>query len=553
MLSPVMKTVLYGFLREYPMLMTCTMASTLATFIVESVVIPRLLSSTFVHLENIDDLRNNLVKLVLSWISAQVGNGFSDYYFAKVDVELCDYLRKRIFHQLFLKYEQDHQDIPTAKLMDTIELLQTTVKSMLYRFLSVFPRFVIVIIIIINLCSIHMKLGLYIAVILFMFLFLMVMQSQRNTHVHFPSMDIKSDFLDYTSDVFINMERVSSIHGAMKREEEKCHSLTDKYKGTRWEISKSVLKDQFMNYGINIVIFSFILYQLFLAYRAHEISNEQVIAFVLSVSPLFINIYEIIFYMPEFARHFGVLSYYTDFMEELFSHTEHHGEHIEFKSSSITLDHVTFGYKDRAPVLTDVSLTIPSGSFLTLRGPSGIGKSTLFKLLFRTMPPTSGTILLDGHDISTLSGSCIRKNILYLNQHSTLFNDTVYRNMIYGEEERPELRATVEGLIRDHHWTSLFSDKDEFASLDAAVGPLGKHLSGGQRQLVHLIRCFLSTAPILLLDEPTSAIDGVNTNEIMSFLTTIHNKGKTILLISHEDTIFSNDVLNFQTMVITPR
>ena len=552
MLSPVMKRVLYGFLSTYPMLMTFTMASTLITFIIESVVIPRLLSNTFVHLSNINDLRTNLINLVLSWISAQVGNGLSDYFFAKVDVELCNYLRKRIFHQLFLKYEHDHQDIPTAKLMDTIELLQSTIESMLYRFLSVFPRFVIVIIVVFNLCSIHMKLGLYTAIILFVFLFLMIMQSQKNTHVHFPSMDIKADLLDYTSDVFINMERVSSVHGAMKREETKCQSLTDAYKDTRWQINKSVLKDQFMNYGINIVIFSFILYQLFRSYRDHEITNEQVIAFVLSISPLFVNIYEIIFYMPEFARHFGVLSYYTSFMEELFSHEEQHGEQLELKSSSITLDHVTFGYNERL-VLNDVSLTIPSGSFLTLRGPSGIGKSTLFKLLFRTMPPNSGTILLDGHDISTMSGSCLRENILYLNQHSTLFNDTVYHNMIYGEEERPELRATVEGLIRDHHWTSLFSDKDEFSSLDENVGPLGKRLSGGQRQLVHLIRCFLSTAPILLLDEPTSAIDGVNTNEIMSFLTTINNKGKTILLISHEDTIFSKDVLNFQTMAITPR
>ena len=548
-----MKRVLYGFLREYPVLMTCTMVSTMATFIIESVVTPRLLGATFTHLSSADELRTNLIKLVLSWIASQAGNGLSDYYFAKVDIELCNYLSKRIFHQLFLKYEHDHQDIPTAKLMDTIELLKSTMESILYRFLSVFPRFVIVIIIVINLCSIHMRLGLYTALILSVFLVLMVMQNQKHMHVHFPVMDAKSTFLDYTNDVFVNMERVSSVHGAMEREEEKCNMLTEEYKDKRWSVSKLVLKDQFINYGINIVLFSFILYQLFRAYQSNDISNEQMVTFVLSISPLFINIYEIIYYMPEFARHFGVLSYYTDFMSELFSHEERGGEQVEFKSSTITLNEVSYGYKDHAPVLNQVSLTIPNGSFLTLRGPSGIGKSTLFKLLCRVIAPTSGSILIDGHDIATLSSACLRKNILYLHQHSTLFNDTVYHNMIYGEEERPDLRETVENLIREHHWTSLFPDTNHFDSLDVTVGHLGKNLSGGQRQLVHLIRCFLSTAPILLLDEPTSALDGINTKEIMSFLKTIHQQGKTILLISHEDTIFSDEVLEFQTMSIVPR
>lgn len=254
--------------------------------------------------------------------------------------------------------------------------------------------------------------------------------------------------------------------------------------------------------------------------------------------------------MPEFTRYFGILSYHTDFMTELFSHEEHSGKDVHLNSNEITFENVSYSYKDN-PVLTNVSLTIPSGSFITLRGPSGIGKSTLFKLLSRTLSPSEGSIKVDGHDISELSISCIRKNLLCLTQHSTLFNNTVYNNMIYGEDDSPILRTKVENLIREHHWTSLFSDKDNFESLDTNVGHLGNKLSGGQRQLVHLIRCFLTSSPILLLDEPTSAIDSMNTKEIMEFIGLINRQGKTILLISHEDDVFSDKILDFNTMSIT--
>lgn len=550
MFSPVMQRVLNGFLREYPGLMTCTMLSTLITFILESVVTPRLLGSTFTHLSSAPELRANLVKLVLAWISSQLGNGWSEYCFAKVDVALCNYLRKKIFHQLFLKYEQDHQDIPTAKLMDIVEMLQATMESLLYRVLSVFPRFVIIIIILVNLCSINMTLGLYTSFILLVFFIVMVVHYQTKTSLTHPSLNAKADLLDYTNDVFINMERVSSVHGAMRKEEEKCHQFNDMYLGQKWETSRVVLKDQYMNYAINIVIFSFILYKLFQTYQAKQMTNEQVVTFVLSISPLFVNMYEIIYYMPEFTRYFGIMSYHTNFMTDLFSYQEPLGKEIELHTNTITLDQLSYAYGENT-ILNQVSLTIPSGSFVTLRGPSGIGKSTLFKLLCRNLTPSFGSIKVDGHDISEWSIPCLRKHILCLTQHATLFHDTVYHNMIYGEEDTPDLRHKVETLLRDHQWTSLFPDTNEFASLDAKVGHLGKNLSGGQRQLVHLIRCFLCSSPILLLDEPTSAIDAINTHEVMAFLRRIHQQGKTILLISHEATVFSDTVLEFPAMTLT--
>ena len=550
MFSPIINRILHGFIKEYPGLIALTMSSTISTFIIDSVVTPRLLGSTFKDVSNAKDLRSNLTKLVLTWILSQVGNGLTDYCFAKVDIKICSYLNKHIFHKLFLKYEHDHQNISIAKLMDTIDLLQNTLESMLYRFLSVFPRFIILFIILVNLYTINPKLGMYTAVILLLFIIMILIQYQSRTTVSYPMMDSKIKYLEHVDDVFVNMERVSSVHEAMKKEEENCTRLNSEYTNQKWNSSKSVLRNQFKNYAINIVIFSFILYQLFRSYQAKEISNDEVVTFLLSVSPLFVNMYDIIFYMPEFTRYFGILSYHTDFMTELFSHEEHSGKDVHLNSNEITFENVSYSYKDN-PVLTNVSLTIPSGSFITLRGPSGIGKSTLFKLLSRNLSPSEGLIKVDGHDISELSISCIRKNLLCLNQHSTLFNNTVYNNMIYGEDDSPILRTKVENLIREHHWTSLFPDKDNFSSLDANVGHLGNKLSGGQRQLVHLIRCFLTSSPILLLDEPTSAIDSMNTKEIMDFIGLINRQGKTILLISHEDDVFSDKILDFKTMAIT--
>jgi ABC-type multidrug transport system fused ATPase/permease subunit len=127
-----------------------------------------------------------------------------------------------------------------------------------------------------------------------------------------------------------------------------------------------------------------------------------------------------------------------------------------------------------------------------------------------------------------------------------LLHDTLYHNMTYGLVNSPELRTKVEDIFKTYKLQTIFQ-ADDFKFLDNSVGKGGELLSGGQRQVIHLIRCFLNTsAKILILDEPTSALDRHHKTIIGKLLQDIHKQGKTILLITHDDTIISPHVLKFQ-------
>ena len=211
--------------------------------------------------------------------------------------------------------------------------------------------------------------------------------------------------------------------------------------------------------------------------------------------------------------------------------------HVEFTPDApIHVSNVSFGYGNQL-VYDNISLVIPSSSFITLRGASGSGKSTFLKLLGGIIKPTQGKITMNDHSIHEVSLVSLYQHMLYVHQHPTLFDNSVYYNISYGlDVNRDELESLLE----------TFKLKSYIPNIDAQVGKGGDRMSGGQRQLIHLIRCVFSPARILLLDESLSAMDEGLSNKMVSLLSDLHKKGKTILIISHHETIFTKDVLLFE-------
>jgi ATP-binding cassette, subfamily B, bacterial len=194
----------------------------------------------------------------------------------------------------------------------------------------------------------------------------------------------------------------------------------------------------------------------------------------------------------------------------------------------ISLEGVGFAYRDRPPVLRDFSLRIPAGGTVAVVGPTGSGKSTLVKLLLRLYEVDAGALRLDGTDVRELRLADLRRAVALVSQEVFLFPGTVAENIAYGSFGAP--REAVERAAR-------LAEAHEFVAAlpggyDTRVGERGQKLSGGQRQRIALARAILKDAPILVLDEATSAVDNETEAAIQRSLERV-SRDRTTLVIAH--------------------
>jgi ABC-type transport system involved in Fe-S cluster assembly fused permease/ATPase subunit len=197
-------------------------------------------------------------------------------------------------------------------------------------------------------------------------------------------------------------------------------------------------------------------------------------------------------------------------------------------TGTISLRDVTFAYEGREPVLHGISLTAQPGQTIAFVGETGSGKSTLFKLLMRFYDITSGNLCIDGQDISNVTLNSLRDSFGFVPQDSVLFNMTILENVRYGR-----LDATDQEVFEACRNASIH---DKILSLPrgyaSEVGERGVKLSGGERQRIAIARVFLKNAPIVLLDEATSAMDSQTEAKIQDALRKL-TKGKTTFMIAH--------------------
>ena len=194
----------------------------------------------------------------------------------------------------------------------------------------------------------------------------------------------------------------------------------------------------------------------------------------------------------------------------------------------ITFEHVAFAYSQDAPVLKDVSFTIEPGQMVGVVGPTGSGKSTVVSLIPRFYDPTSGVVKIDGRDVRDYKIQPLRDEIGYVLQDTVLFRGTIRENIAFG---RP--KASREEIVE----AAKLANADEFISrmpqgYDTLVGDRGLTLSGGQRQRIGIARVMVRNSPILLLDEPTAALDSESERSVIEALERLM-KGRTVVTIAH--------------------
>ena len=197
-------------------------------------------------------------------------------------------------------------------------------------------------------------------------------------------------------------------------------------------------------------------------------------------------------------------------------------------AGEVQFDDVRFGYRADHPILRGVSFTVPAGRKLAIVGPTGAGKSTITRLLFRFYDVTGGSIRIDGQDIRDITQDSLRAAIGVVPQDTVLFNDTIRYNIAYGRPDatQAEIEQAAK-LAQVHDFVMRLPD-----GYDTKVGERGLKLSGGEKQRVAIARTILKDPRILILDEATSALDTRTEQEIQAALRAVA-RHRTTLVIAH--------------------
>jgi ATP-binding cassette, subfamily B, bacterial len=196
---------------------------------------------------------------------------------------------------------------------------------------------------------------------------------------------------------------------------------------------------------------------------------------------------------------------------------------------AITFEGVSFAHRGQGTVLSEVDLTIAPGERVAIVGPTGAGKSTLISLIPRFYDPAEGRVLIDGHDVREFTLRSLRDRIALVFQEPVLFATTIAENIGYGKPD-----ATMEEIVAAADGAGIH---EVIAALPQGYGTVlgerGGTLSGGQRQCVAIARAMIKDAPIVLLDEPTTGLDGQSSALVLDALQRLM-AGRTVIMISHD-------------------
>jgi len=300
---------------------------------------------------------------------------------------------------------------------------------------------------------------------------------------------------------------------------------------------------------INIVIsciFAVILWWIIKAFYSKEVTATYLITALTMLILYRDKMSGLINVVPDCVEFIGrtstVLQYFKD-MSLAKIENEYNAKTLPFHK--IEFDNISFKYKtNTTDVVSGLSVVFNTNNhdIIGITGLSGKGKSTIMKILLKMHSVKEGTVYIDGHNIDELSPDYIRANITYVSQNGKLFDRVVLENIMYGCSNPETCSEELQKILRYPKIRDLFKNID---IENKKSGNLGENLSGGQRQIVNIIGGLINPSKILVLDEPTNALDSALKWELMQVIQDYSEKKNAILIITHDkelDQIFTSKV-----------
>ena len=376
-------------------------------------------------------------------------------------------------------------------------------------------------------------------IVLFSFFF-----SQYNSLLHEnESYEAEVHHTDsYMIDILNNVDKIV-YRGQMPKEVEEFGKASDKNRESGFKYYQET------NNVVTIMLFIVLcIVLLSLAYMIYMFLDGKIstISFISSFSILLLfreKMGVLAEQLPDFIGYIGRMNAQLHHFEHVSKHLKEVMREGRFKGQKkmefkkIEFKDVTYKYGQGKMVFENRNYNVDTTDhkIIGITGPSGSGKSTFVKLLIKMYQPASGTITIDGKNIDKLDPLYLRSEITYVNQNSKLFDKKVIDNMLYGCNDPKKCKYFLDKIMQYPHISKLYKNMDIKTK---QAGLLGENLSGGQRQIVNMIGGFINPSKILILDEPTNALDPALKHEVIGLIEDFKHYKQAILIITHDKDVF---------------
>jgi ABC-type multidrug transport system fused ATPase/permease subunit len=481
------------------------------------------------------------------WIISVSGTFTLSKMDSKLVPQFRSYLYTEISKYIFEIHKEDYANIKIGELVSKLSKIPYLILEIFYQVRSSYmPLIYMIIFCLIYFTTINAQLGLIIFTVICLFGYV----AYRSKVNCMPSCVISEASSDTTNenlqDILENILSVYSannIEGEIKILDEKNADL-QKHMNACLSCASNHKAGFSILYLLSFVFISYFVYTHL--YKKKKITLAQTSSVLIVTVYLLSNIDYTMQYSQETISYIGSIIDIQNYINKLNTQYNKSSQHIsninqnlytnkvDLIKGKIEFQNINLCFGTNC-VLKDFNYTIEPGKKVAIIGKVGSGKSSLLKMILKLSYPNNGQVLIDGMN---LPYDVTRDYVSYIGQTPILFNRSLYDNIVYGTKST---KSDVNKLLKEYNLEGVFGNR----LLSDNVGKGGSKLSGGQRQIVIILRTMLRNTPIILLDEPTTALDDENKKLIMDIIFKVF-KAKTIVMITHDNEIINrfDHVLN---------
>jgi ABC-type multidrug transport system fused ATPase/permease subunit len=472
-----------------------------------------------------------LILLIGSWLTIQLIHSASNIIYYNLMPKFNAYVRMNITNKIIDSYKNSYEDLLLGDTITKIIKSPWVVEDIFNIIEDFIFRHIIVIISVFCYLTYH-NVGLGLIYIICMMGIIGICFAFTKTCTKYVKMS--EQIYDMThEEIEDTLSNLLSIYTSQKTTYEK-----GRLNKLNTKVYQAEQKNMFCNnkfrviYSIAFVLVFAILniYSFYIFYKK-QITIDILVAIIIINYTILTSFMSIYYETRRFIDIRGRIYVISQFIEKMPNKKYVAETEMDLESDfTIKISKLNFSYLPDKPIIKDLSFTIKQNEKIALVGSIGSGKSTVGKLLVRLIEYSSGHIYLNGVDIKHINIDNLRAIINYIPQHPKLFNRTLYENIMYGVDKKIS-RKEILKMLEEMDLKETVSDFRNM--MDKNVGKGGSKISGGQRQIVWLLRLVLKKSKVIILDEPTSSLDKESKKDVIKFIKEF-SKDKTIILITHD-------------------
>jgi ATP-binding cassette subfamily B protein AbcA/BmrA len=511
---------------------------------IRDILMPRLVGSLYDSIKGGKELEFIIGGILAIIILIQILSVVSDYIDVKLHPAIYKFVREKMLLHIFKVKENNYSDVQIGEIITKIIKLPSIIHQHIELIrIKIIPSVITLICIIAYMFYTDTLLTILLIIVMCIFIGTLIYSKTSCSPGALKRDETFSLLMSNTDDILRNMITVLSFNN-IDKELERLDKIHQTYAGYTESTLYCSLKSKYINIPCILAYIIFVWYYSYGKVKGKVMTSGAFITIII-ISFMLMNI--LLSFLDAWQHVLlrgGIIENSLQVFEECKVKPEVYIKPAS-SSSGICFQDIDFSYVStdmQRAVFKNFSLDINLYEKTLIVGEIGSGKSTIISLLLKYQVPQKGEIFLKGVPYSTLSNTRVRKNISYIPQSPILLNRTVYENIVYGVTPEPS-KEDVEKLIIDMKLERFLNGLPK--GVDTPVGVHGSKLSGGQKQITWILKAILMNPEIIIMDEPTSAVDD-ETKGIIHFLLEKVMQGKTVIMITHDPYL-----LKFANRVIT--